>query len=195
MELSKRKYSKLEVEKLLNDLCREKDTQINENLSRIRELVEDNKNLNAQIEVYKSKETEINKAIIDAENYSKKIKEDADLEYKLVLQSVMEFIKKWEFFIELIKKKYPLYSSINDSVKIKEKIREIVYGTEKVKDKFEKTNKVIDNNDGTFNPKEKIKEYISATSDSGFSLEEVLNPGKLELEDLCKELGLLEEES
>ena len=46
----------------------------------------------------------------------------------------------------------------------------------------------------TFNPKQKIKDYVVATSDSGFNLDEVLNPGKLELEDLCKELGLIEEE-
>ena len=44
-----------------------------------------------------------------------------------------------------------------------------------------------------FNPKQKINEYIAATADNGFNLEEVLNPGTLHLEDLCKELGLLEE--
>jgi hypothetical protein len=43
-----------------------------------------------------------------------------------------------------------------------------------------------------FDPKSKINEYIAATSDSGFNLDEVMNPGDLKLEDLCKELGLIE---
>ena len=49
-------------------------------------------------------------------------------------------------------------------------------------------------NNKVFAPKEKIQDYIASTSDSGFNLDEVLNPGELELEDLCKELGLMEEE-
>ena len=46
-----------------------------------------------------------------------------------------------------------------------------------------------------FNPKKKIDEYIAATTEStnGFNLDDVLNPGELQLEDLCKELGLIEE--
>ena len=44
----------------------------------------------------------------------------------------------------------------------------------------------------SFNPKAKIGEYIASTSD-GFNMEEVLNPGELALEDICKELGLIDE--
>lgn len=51
-----------------------------------------------------------------------------------------------------------------------------------------------------FNPMEKIGKYIAGTasnkpqiSDSGFDLNEVLNPGtKLDLGELCRELGLME---
>ena len=44
-----------------------------------------------------------------------------------------------------------------------------------------------------FDPKSKIEAFVAATSDNGFNLNEVLNPGELQLEDLCKELGLIEE--
>ena len=44
-----------------------------------------------------------------------------------------------------------------------------------------------------FNPKKKIVDYIASTGDNGFNLDEVLNPGELQLEDLCKELGLMQE--
>ena len=43
-----------------------------------------------------------------------------------------------------------------------------------------------------FNPKSKIQDYIAATGDGTFNMNEVLNPGELELEELCKELGLIE---
>ena len=46
---------------------------------------------------------------------------------------------------------------------------------------------------GEFNPKKIMDEYIATTGDNGFNLDEVLNPGELHLEDLCKELGLIEE--
>ena len=39
---------------------------------------------------------------------------------------------------------------------------------------------------------QKINDYIVATSDTEFNLDEVLNPGELDLEDLCKELGLMD---
>ena len=42
-------------------------------------------------------------------------------------------------------------------------------------------------------PDKSIQDYIASTGDNGFNLDEVLNPGELKLEDLCKELGLLEE--
>ena len=44
-----------------------------------------------------------------------------------------------------------------------------------------------------FNPKEKIERYIE-NDVNGFNLEEVLNPGELQLEDLCRELGLMEDD-
>jgi hypothetical protein len=50
------------------------------------------------------------------------------------------------------------------------------------------------NDNKIFDPEKRIADYVSATSENGFNLEEVLNPGELHLEDLCKELGLIEEE-
>ena len=46
--------------------------------------------------------------------------------------------------------------------------------------------------DKKFNPKAVISDYIVATENNGFNMDEVLNPGELRLEDLCKELGLIE---
>ena len=46
-----------------------------------------------------------------------------------------------------------------------------------------------------FNPKSKIADYIVATDGSGFNMDEVLKPGELKLEDLCKELGLMDDEN
>ena len=45
-----------------------------------------------------------------------------------------------------------------------------------------------------FNPRKIMDNYVASVSENGFNLQDVLNPGELELEDICKELGLIEEE-
>ena len=77
----------------------------------------------------------------------------------------------WQDFFDSLKEKYPTYEVVKE-----------------IKDTLDSINKPSK----VFNPQSKINEYIAATSDSGFNLDEVMNPGDLKLEDLCKELGLIE---
>ena len=67
------------------------------------------------------------------------------------------------------------------------------YAIEKV-DTLLKEKEDLKKGKDTFNPKSKIQDYITAKTDNGFNLDDVLNPGALRLEDLCKELGLTEEQ-
>jgi len=46
-----------------------------------------------------------------------------------------------------------------------------------------------------FDPKKRIERYVAEESDTGFNLDDVLNPKQeLDLEKLCRELGLMDEE-
>ena len=95
----------------------------------------------------------------------------------------------------MLVEKYPMYPIVVSADKMRERVEEILKngGEDAVKkiigEFYESTGDALDG----FDPKKKISEYIAATDDSGFSMDEVLNPGKLQLEDLCKELGLLAE--
>ena len=91
-----------------------------------------------------------------------------------------------------MQEKYPRSETTKKAIKIKEKVKELSKNSN-AKKAIEQLDGIIDEKK-KFNPKQKIKDYVVATSDSGFNLDEVLNPGKLELEDLCKELGLIEED-
>ena len=73
---------------------------------------------------------------------------------------------------------------------LSEKSKNVKSSIDKIDQKFTKK---AGAEQSVFNPKSKINAYIAATSDNGFNLDEVLNPGELQLEDLCKELGLIEE--
>ena len=100
----------------------------------------------------------------------------------------------WQDFFDSLKEKYPTYEVVNEIIETKNKIDRIISSdkgikrVKEIKETLDSTNKPSK----VFNPQSKINEYIAATSDSGFNLDEVMNPGDLKLEDLCKELGLIE---
>lgn len=160
--------------------------------ARISELVKENSALLKKIEELNDKEPLIIATLERAEKTSQEIVARAEVEYSLEMQRLKDFTEKWDDYFKQLQEKYPLYPTTKKAIEITEKVK----GFSK-KSNAKKTIEKLDNmiaDKKKFNPKEKIKDYVVATSDSGFNLDEVLNPGKLELEELCKELGLIEEE-
>jgi hypothetical protein len=100
----------------------------------------------------------------------------------------------WQDFFVSLKEKYPTYEVVNEIIETKNKIDRILNSDKGIK-RVKEIKETLDGKNKpskVFNPQSKINEYIAATSDSGFNLDEVMNPGDLKLEDLCKELGLIE---
>lgn len=201
MELKKRKYKKSQVEDLIRDV---KEELINENellKQKILELKEDNKVLTAQVEDYKNKEALINSSITRAEEKSREIEKVAVAKYSLEIENIKLFCARFEAYFDYLIKKYPYYPETKKAKETYDKLLAIAQNdgmtdAEKIKKAqrlFGKGNTVTTADGNTFDPKAKINEYIAATGDNGFNLDEVLNPGELRLEDLCKELGLTEE--
>ena len=95
--------------------------------------------------------------------------------------------------IDELKEKYPMYAPVKKALEIKGKIDKIS-SKDKPKEVVNKLESSIPKEvaGDNFNPKRKIRDYVAATGDNGFNLDEVLNPGELKLEDICKELGLLD---
>ncbi len=194
MELNKRKYKNKEVVLILEAYKAEYENLILELRSRINELTKENKELLEQVQQNKDRENLIIKTLESAQQSAEQIKEQAQLEYALEMQRLREFNRKWDKYFNNLKEKYPMYKITEKALDIKNNVDD---WTDDIspKESIEKIDKMISEQNKQFNPKTKIREYISATaSDNGFNLNEVLNPGKLELEDLCKELGLIEDE-
>ena len=118
------------------------------------------------------------------------MREQAQLNYKLELDRLKRFSQKWDEYFRLLMEKYPMYQKVQEAVSIIEKVKnsdetiDAKILIEKIDDTLEK--------EQAFNPKSKILDYVASTSDNGFNMEDVLNPGELKLEDLCKELGLID---
>lgn len=190
MELDKKKYKQQEVKDILTACQTEYEAKLAEQKNRIFELTEEVLHLNSELARYKDKESYLASAIISAEKTAEKIKRKSELQYQLEMDKLRSFNNKWDgYFLEL-KEKYPMYAPTKKAIDLKAKLQSLLKLSDS-KRAIEKLDKML----GDLPQFEKKgKDYVSATSDNGFNLDEVLNPGELELEELCKELGLLDEE-
>ena len=193
MELSKKKYTIEEVRKLLTSSQFEYETKLNNQKDRIAVLLEENKRLAEELKGVKEKDALISATLLSAKEKANEIEESSRLKYLLVLENLKKFSTNWKNYFEFLKEKYPNYATIQKSVKLKEALDESL-STNNAEDIFSNMGKKLTSvtENIAITPKERVNDFIAVTSDSGFNIDEVLNPGKLELEDLCKELGLME---
>lgn len=193
MELNKKKYSLQEVEKLIDSCSREYQEKLNNQKAKISFLIDENKRLMDKVEEYKGKDALITSTLLSAQEKADEMEKTINDKYTLVVENLKKFVKNWQNYFEYLKDKYPNYDTIQQVIKLKEALKvDILENDDKqtiesIEEKLKNLSSNIE-----FMPKERLNNYIAATSENGFNLEEVLNPGKLELEDLCKELGLME---
>ncbi len=194
MELNKKNYSAKEVSKLIDSLTNDNQQKLAEQRARIEELVLENNKLNVALNEYLKKEEFINNALIKAEQQASDYTLKAKMQYSLTLEKLRVFYQRWNDYFTRLYEKYPYYEEISKANELKEKLKALLNSNESVKAVEQLDNELPKNDDKEFNPQSKINEYVAATSTNGFNLDEVLNPGELELEDICKELGLIDEE-
>lgn len=193
--VDKKKYKRDEVIGLLRSLTDKFNEQLSELKANVSELKSENDKLKVELGVFKDKNSIIEASIKDAQEKASDTEERARLRYSLVMESLKRFSEKWNGYFEYLKTKYPLYSIIKKSAELKNKINAIMNDEDTEKSVSvinDALSEIIEEKNQPFNPKEIINDYVAATGDNGFDLDEVLNPGELQLEDLCKELGLLE---
>ena len=195
MEIDKKKYKQREVIEIINAYKIEYEAKLAEQKGRIFELSKENTELQNKIQKFKNKEKEMTSALIDAEHTAGEIKEKAELNYALEIERLKAFSARWDDYFSALKEKYPMYAPVNQAVEIKDRLDKFLKKTKK-SGGTEELNQIIDaktkKTSKKFDPKSKIDDYIAATEGNGFNMEEVLNPGELQLEDLCKELGLID---
>ena len=199
MELNKRKYRKAEVLDILEDIEVEHNTAISNLKTSLSDLSEENKKLKIELATLKERETLALETLKSAQEKAEDIEEKSRISYELAIKKISIFIERWNGYFRKLSEKYPYYPEVQASIELKEKVSQIIKGKDyatsldKAEILLSDKEKQL-NGKASFDPKSKIQDYIASTSDSGFNLDEVLNPGVLKLEDLCKELGLTDED-
>ncbi len=193
MELEKKKYAQNEVMGILKAYKGEYEKRLAEQRDIIFRLNEEIKTLRAEADALKDKERVIVSTLMRAEQTAFELKEKAELQYKLEIERLKKFSARCDAYFEELGEKYPMYPPVKKSLEIKAKIDKIE-DDENPKEVINRLESVIPKNidNETFDPKRKIKDYIAATGINGFNMDEVLHPGELQLEDICKELGLID---
>lgn len=98
-------------------------------------------------------------------------------------------------FISALLRKVILKGLRRESAALLSRMDEILGGDGSDREKVEKLNLAVGGIRVKFDPKAKIESYLDAAEDEtacAFDMNEVLNPGELDLEELCKEMGLME---
>ena len=197
MELVKGKYKKAEVEQLLEENALIYKEKIQELQGKVAEMSSENKALIGEVNALKNKEELVLQTLTSVEKNAREKDKEISLSYSSCMNTLKGFSIKWSEYFNYIFEKYPYYPALKQASDLKNELNKLLDGKKDNKTSIEKLNKSLNKVEkssvSNFSPKDKIQEYIATTSDNGFNLEEVLNPGNLRLEDLCKELGLLEE--
>lgn len=192
MDIKKRKYKQGEVIEIINACKNEYEEKLAEKRSEILELNEKIAKLQAELSIAKDKENAISSTLLRAEQMANDLNEKAELQYSLEVERIKKFSTAWNDYFHSLRAKYPHYEPVINALGVVD----IVDGADEnmsPKDLLERVEPLIVNGDSeNFDPKRKIRDYIAATGDNGFNLDEVLNPGELQLEDICKELGLID---
>lgn len=199
MELNKRKYRKAEVLEIIEKVEELHGTEISNFKTSISELVEENKKLQIELATLKERETLALETLKSAQEKAEEIEEKSRISYELAIKKISIFIERWNSYFKKLSEKYPYYPEVQASIELKDKVSQIIKGKDyatsldKAEIMLSDKEKQL-NGKANFDPKSKIQDYIASTCNTGFNLDEVLNPGVLKLEDLCKELGLTDED-
>ena len=196
MELTKRKYNRAEVQEIINKISEQYEQGNNELKEKVVELFDANKKLLSENDLLKSQSDSVVKALSEAKDRASQIENSAVEKYNATLLSLKNFLIKWKVYFDYLSEKYPYYQTSTQSLRLINNLRVVLDENSLNQSSISSLDNELSKNMikvGLKVPDKSIQDYIASTGDNGFNLDEVLNPGELKLEDLCKELGLLEE--
>ncbi len=164
-----RRYKEREVQALVARLKEEYEGVVRELRERQEELKEENRILRARLSVLESQRSEVSAALMRAVKEGERIKEESAGETEGERKELLLLAEKCRLLSDRLLQKYPDEEDCADFKTFTDALRARL---------GEQT------------------EEEEAEEETGFDLDEVLNPKEpLDLGDLCKELGLMEEDS
>lgn len=189
----RRKFKQQEVEKLISELRETYENKIRQLETRNEGLVSENRTLRASLAELKNRENKVGKAIVDAEAKGEEIKEFYRMSAETEWKTLQLFAEKWKKLAEQMEgvipkgdaEKYAKFADDLAALLGKDKGAPILK---------EAAREEPSEREEAFDPKAVIGKYIESEEETGFRLEDVLNPkGELDLARLCRGLGLMDD--
>lgn len=181
-----KKLSQKETEKLIGGIREAYEAKIRQLNYRIENLNVENRNLRASLSELKGRENRVGKAIVDAEEKGEEIVRLYRMTAETELKTLRLFAEKWKKLAESMLGVFPKeeaqrYAGFADDLAA-------LLGKEEGHFLRE------EESDGQFDPKAIIGKYMEDEEETGFNLDDVLNPkGELDLAKLCRGLGLMDD--
>ena len=195
MALRKVKYTQQEAEYMVSKVKSEYEDKLARQKQLNIELSDELKQVKAEFLALKEKEELIYLTLERAEKTAIEIEKSTKEQYELEVERLKRFVQRWNNYFKVLKDDYPENPTLKKAINLKEMV-EAAANSDGAKKLISDLDTVLTADDRSsegeaFDPQKKINEYIAATGNNGFNLDEVLNPGELRLEDICKELGLM----
>ena len=187
-----KKFTQQEMEKLIAGIREAYETKIRRLNSRLDGLIGENRTLRASLEEYKSREGRVGRAIVAAEEKGEEIEALCRMSAETEIRTLRLFADKWKKLAAqmagvLPKGEAEKYAGYADDLAA-------LLGKDRFSLPAEGQGAPSAAPAEKFDPKAVIEKYVEGEDETGFDLDEVLNPkGKLDLEKLCRSLGLMDD--
>ena len=200
-----KKFTQREVEQLIAGIREAYEIKIRQLNYRLEGLTGENRSLRASLAEYKDREGKVGKAIVAAEEKGEEIKEFYRMSAQTEWQTLRLFADKWKALAAQTEgilpqgesEKYARYAENLSALLGKE--APFAAAEEFAAQPPEAPVPAAEAEERPaepFDPKAVIQKYVEGEEDSGFNLSDVINPkGKLDLEKLCRNLGLMDEDN
>lgn len=195
-----KKFTQREMEQLIGGIREAYETKIRQLQYRLDGLVAENRSLRASLAEYKNKENRIGRAIIAAEEKGEEIREFYRMSAETEWKTLQLFAEKWKNLAAQMAGLIP-QGEADRYAEFAENLSALLGKNEghfqPIEEKKDILNEQVDEPDlhsEEFDPKAVIGKYMDGEEETGFNLDDVINPkGVLDLEKLCKSLGLMED--
>lgn len=185
-----KKITQQEAEKLIAGIREAYEIKIRQLNYRLEGLTAENRSLRASLAELKSREGKVGKAIVAAEEKGEEIVRLYRMSAETELNTLRLFAEKWKRLAGQMAGAIP-ESEAKKYADFAENLSALL-GKERGRFGVSEGNGAADQE--SFDPKAVIEKYVEGEEETGFNLDDVINPkGELDLEKLCRNLGLMDD--
>ena len=182
-----KKFTQKETEQLIAGIREAYEIKIRQLNYRLDGLTAENRSLRASLAEYRQREGKVGRAIVAAESKGEEIRELYRMSAETEWRTLRLFSEKWKKLAEQMRGVIPA-DEAKKYIELSENLAALLG---KDPNAFAATET---REEESFDPRAVIGKYVEGEEESGFNLDEVLNPkGELDLEKLCRNLGLMDE--